>query len=83
MSRIEVNAGGRHIIVDHAGELEPLRAAALALWQATEAPPQSPGPAIGFVSQARHTPDVRPTSPDGYGRPPFAPVTAQEAPDDR
>lgn len=78
MSRIEVNAGGRHVIVDHDGELEPIRAAALALWQATDAPPPPPGPAVGFVAQTRHTPDVRPTAHGPYGRQPMAPVTAQE-----
>lgn len=78
MSRIEINAGGRQIIIDHNGELEPLRAAALALWRDTDSPEPSPGPAVGFSAQARHTADVRPSGHGPYGRPPMAPVTARE-----
>ncbi len=81
MSRIEVNAGGRHIIVDHDGELEPLRAAALALWRATETP-ERPGPAVGFTVERRSTREVAPTARGPYGRPPIAPVTAQSTMED-
>ena len=76
MSRIEINADGRHIIVDHDGELEPLRRSALELWQAAEAK-KSPGPATGFqLIELRHTPSVDPIGNGAYGLPP-APVNAR------
>ena len=77
MSRIEINADGRHVVVDHEGELEPIRAAALALWRDTDGPEPPAGPAVGFTADRRGTHEVRPTSYDAYGRPPMAPVTAE------
>ncbi|WP_030488184.1 hypothetical protein [Micromonospora chokoriensis] len=77
MSRIEINAGGRHIIVDHTGELEPLRVAALSLFEATaNVPGDEPGPAFGFQADRRWTPEVLPTSPGRYGSRTFEPVNA-------
>lgn len=55
MSRIEINAAGRHIIIDHNAELEPLQRTALALWEATAGPLPSPGPAVGFQAERRPT----------------------------
>lgn len=75
MSRIEINAGGRSIVIDHDGELEPLRQAALSLWQQTDGPDRTE-PAIGFRDERRWTPPVAPTQIGQYGRPPFEPVTA-------
>lgn len=77
MSRIEINAGGRHVIVDHDGELEPLRAAALALWRDTESAQPSPGPAVGFVQERRWSAQVAPLGNGAYnnGQPP-APINA-------
>lgn len=77
MSRIEINAGGRHIIVDHDGELEPLKQTALAVWAAAEQVPDRPGPAFGFQADRRWTPEVLPTSPGRYGSRTFEPVTAE------
>ncbi|MGW5556881.1 hypothetical protein ACWER9_06615 [Micromonospora sp. NPDC003944] len=76
MSRIEIEAGGRRIVVEHGGELEPMKQAALELWAAAEQVPDRPGPAVGFQADRRWTPEVLPTSPGRYGAPPMAPVTA-------
>jgi hypothetical protein len=78
MSRIEINAGGRHVIVDHDGELEPIRAAALSLWQASESRLASPGPAVGFTAERRGTYDVDPTG-NGRSRRSVDPVIARGA----
>lgn len=64
MSRIEINAGGRHVIVEHDGELslEPLRLAALGLWNDTAGPERPPGPATGFqLTERRWTPPAQPS----------------------
>lgn len=80
MSRIEIDAGGRHIIVDHDGELEPLRLAALALWNDTAGPEPSPGPAVGFQADRRWTAPVEPLGHSAYDRGrPCAPVDAEHA----
>lgn len=74
MSRIEINAGGRQVIVDHTGELEPLQRTALALWEATAGPEPSQGPAVGFTAERRWSGEAHPV---GNGtRYPSAPVTA-------
>lgn len=75
MSRVEINAGGRHVIVDHDGELEPIRAAALGLWQATDGPQPPPGPAVGFSAERRWTGDAHPTGNGNYSSP-TGPVNA-------
>lgn len=51
MSRIEINAGGRHIIVDHTGDLPYLAEHALDLWTKAASDPPPPGPAVGFVAE--------------------------------
>lgn len=78
MSRIEIDAGGRKVVIDHGGELEPMRQAALSLWQATAGPAPAAGPAVGFTSERRSTYDVDPTG-NGRNRRSMDPVTAQEA----
>jgi len=75
MSRVEINAGGRHIIVDHDGELEPIRQAAISLWEASESAAPSPGPAVGFQAERRWSADMRAASNGAYGSP-AGPVTA-------
>ncbi|MBM0274123.1 hypothetical protein [Micromonospora tarensis] len=77
MSRIEINAGGRHIIVDHDGELEPLRAAALSLFEATTGPePTAPATGFQIIDKAHST--VTPLGHSAYDRGyPPAPVNAQ------
>lgn len=52
MSRVEINAGGRHIIVDHDGtDLSHVVEKAQALWTAVEVPERKPGPAYGFQAE--------------------------------
>lgn len=52
MSRVEINAGGRHIIVDHDGtDLSHVAEKAEALWKAVEVPEPRPGPAYGFQAE--------------------------------
>lgn len=77
MSRIEIDAGGRKVVIDHDGELEPIQRTALALWESTAGPEPSQGPAIGFSAERRWTPAFHPTGNGNYSRP-DAPVTAQE-----
>lgn len=36
MSRVEINADGRHVVVDHVGDLPYLMEKALDTWKATE-----------------------------------------------
>lgn len=77
MSRIEIEAGGRRIVVEHGGELEPMKQAALELWAAAEKAPDRPGPAVGFQAERRWSPGVAPAGNSAYdrGRPP-APANA-------
>ena len=73
MSRIEINAGGRHIIVDHdGGDLAYVVEKAEKLWQAVESPEKPPGPAYGFQAERRYTDAVPPLGRSAYdrGRPP-------------
>ncbi|MFE7869738.1 hypothetical protein ACFUYE_05235 [Micromonospora humida] len=79
MSRIEINAGGRHIIVDHDGELEPLKQAALSLFAATERVPDRPGPATGFQIVEQAGRGHLPIGQGAYGWP-SDPVTASGGP---
>jgi hypothetical protein len=52
MSRIEINADGRHVIVDHDGaDLAYVIDKAETLWRAAETPQKSPGPAYGFQAE--------------------------------
>lgn len=51
MSRIEIEAGGRRITINHDGELAHLADTAHNLWQKTNGPEPSAGPAIGFVAE--------------------------------
>ncbi|MEV4270572.1 hypothetical protein [Micromonospora aurantiaca (nom. illeg.)] len=60
MSRIEIDAGGRRIVIEHDGELEPLRQTALSLWEQTDCPDR-PGPAVGFQAERRYTPPAQPS----------------------
>nr|MDT0660842.1 hypothetical protein [Micromonospora sp. DSM 115978] len=80
MSRVEINAHGRHVIVDHDGELEPLQRTARELWEVTgNAGPERLGPAFGFQAPARYTPDIHPTGHGARSRP-TAPVVADQDP---
>jgi hypothetical protein len=76
MSRVEINAGDRHVVVDHEGELAHLADTAQRLWRETEQPLR-PGPAVGFSAQLRYVPDVTPVGNGQYGYP-SGPVTARE-----
>lgn len=60
MSHVEINAGDRHIIIDHAAELEHVVNKAYELWQRTETPPDRPGPAYGFQAERRWSPTAQP-----------------------
>jgi hypothetical protein len=65
VSRVEINAGGRHIIVDHDGELEPLARTVRELWDHTAgAEPDKPSGAVGFVTGTRYEPP--PVAHGGY-----------------
>jgi hypothetical protein len=76
MSRIEIDADGRKIVIEHDGELEPLRRAALGLWSDTQKPERL-GPATGFQqTQVRPTRPVSPSGNGAYSQPP-APVNAE------
>jgi hypothetical protein len=61
VSRVEIDAGGRRVSIEHDGELEPLRRTALDLWKDTEGP-ERVGPAFGFQASARWTPPAQPSS---------------------
>lgn len=76
MSRVEINAGGRHIIIDHdAGDLSFVVDKAEALWKTTATPEEPPGPAYGFQADRRWTPDTEPTGNGRYSTP-TGPITA-------
>jgi hypothetical protein len=47
VSRVEINADGRQVIVDHVGDLPYLIEKAMEAWRATEAAPKPPR---GFVA---------------------------------
>jgi hypothetical protein len=52
MSRVEINAGGRHIIVDHDGtDLGYVVDKAEQLWKNAETLDPRPGPAYGFQAE--------------------------------
>jgi hypothetical protein len=60
VARVEINAGGRHIIVDQPGAvLADVATAARELWQGVESPQPSPGPAMGFTTETRWHPPLR------------------------
>ena len=59
MSRVEINAGDRHIIVDHDGELHQLTSEAFDLWTKTHTPSTALGlGSAGFQADRRGTYDV-------------------------
>lgn len=65
MSRIEINAGGRHVIVDHDGELAHLATTATELWDHTDgAEPPRTGAGVGFTTAMRNEP--APVAHGGY-----------------
>lgn len=64
MSRIEINAGGRHVIVDHDGELAHLAKTAAELWDSTDGVPDDKPGAIGFTTGQRYEPP--PVALGGY-----------------
>lgn len=68
MSRVEINAGGRHVIVDHETELEHITKTAQQLWEATSGADDRPGPAIGFVLGQRYERPPSGTMRYGPGR---------------
>lgn len=66
MSRIEINAGGRQVIIDHEGELEPIARTAFDLWTKAEGPEPRVGPAsAGFQMERRGTWDYSPMAAPG------------------
>lgn len=76
MSRIEIRSNDHTVIVDHDGrDLAYLTATAMSVWEKTAPPERPAGPAVGFTSERRHTPDVRETNL-GAGRHRAAPVNA-------
>lgn len=48
MSRVEINANGRHIIVEHDTELAYLAKTADELWRGTASPSEKLGSPVGF-----------------------------------
>lgn len=54
MSRVEINANGRSVVIDHTGDLPYLAEQALKLWEQIEAP-ENPGPAYGFQAERART----------------------------
>lgn len=68
MSRVEINAGGRQIVVDHETELEHITKAAQQLWEATGSAEGRPGPAVGFAFGQRHERPPLGTMRRGPGR---------------
>lgn len=82
MSRVEIEAGGRRVVVDHDAELEHLVRHARELWDHTATVPDEPGPAYGFSSDRRWSAETRPTNGGGgYTHRPFTPVTAEAGTD--
>jgi hypothetical protein len=79
MSRVEINAEGRHVVVDHDGELPELADTAMKLWEHAESY-RPLGPAYGFASvERRGSVPVPPLGRSAHdrGRPPGQ-VDAQE-----
>jgi hypothetical protein len=75
VSRVEINAGGRHVVVDHQGELAHLAKTATELWESTAgAEPDSPA-AVGFVTSQRFEPP--PVSMGSYAGRPRPTVTGE------
>jgi hypothetical protein len=79
VSRVEIEAGGRRIVIDHDTELEHVKAAARELWDHTATTPTPAGPAYGFTHERRYTPDASATNNSGW-RQPWKPVTAEHQP---
>lgn len=78
MSHIEINAGGRHIVVDHDGELAHLADTARRLWDHTDGAGDRQGPAFGFQADRRYTLPAGDNNGGGsYRHRPFAPVNAE------
>lgn len=71
MSRIEIDAGGRKVVVDHDGELAHLATTARELWDHTDGvEAEQPRGAVGFTTSQRYEPP--PVALGGYhgrGRP--------------
>lgn len=62
MSRVEINGGERHIIVDGDGSVEHVAKIAFSLWEQATTPLHSPGPAVGFsVIEQGLNPTVEPS----------------------
>lgn len=79
MSRVEIDADQRHIVIDHDGELAPLVAAARDLWDHTNTPPKPPGPATGFTTAQRWSPTAPATSMGAMYGGEVQPARCQEA----
>lgn len=80
MSRVEIEAGGRRIIVDADTDLHHVALEAQRLWDHTEGATTRNGPAVGFTAAPpRWTPDI-PTTASGrrYSPGPFSPITAEQ-----
>lgn len=77
MSRIEIKAGNRHVVVEHGGELEHLRNTATALWDLTDVPAQTER-GMGFQANDRR--GTAPVAPSSMWRPPHPyPIQYDEA----
>ena len=73
MSRVEIDAAGRRVTIDHDGEIAHLAETAQRLWDHT-ASQDKPGPAVGFTAERRGTRDTGETN-GKWGRS-FAPARA-------
>ena len=78
MSRVEIEAGGRRVVIEHDTELAHITAAARDLWDHTVGVPEQPGAAYRFNHVQRPSREVGATNGGRYTNRPFAPVTARE-----
>lgn len=56
MSRVEIDAGGRKVVIDHDGELAHLATTASELWESTAGVDPQPRGAVGFATGMRSEP---------------------------
>lgn len=67
MTKVDINAGGRHIVVDQPdGQLDAVVEKAWELWATTTEPGDatSPGPALGFITERRGAASYTPLNAD-------------------
>ena len=65
MSRVEINADGRQVVVDHVGDLPYLIKEAMDAWRATE----TPKPTRGFTPMAPSSTIIPRNAKDEVGTP--------------